>query len=683
MSFAARLAAEIQQLQKDGVYKRLNYLESPQGARVRMEGRGEVVILSSNNYLGLCNVPEVVQAGRDALDKYGAGTGSVRFICGTFTVHRELEQALARFVGCESSLSYVSCWNANEGLCPTLLTEQDIVISDQLNHASIIDSVRLAKAITKCQTAVYKHSDMADLEDRLKAASGNRLRLIFTDGIFSMEGDIARLPDIVALAKRYDAVVAMDDSHATGVLGKTGRGTAEHFGMLGQVDIITSTLGKALGGAAGGFTAGPAALTDYLTQRSRPQLFSNALPPTVAASALAAVKHAEGHPEQLGGPPAREREVLPRPPHGAGVQAAAGRDADHTGDPGRDVQGDSDERAAVGRGCVRDGLRIPGGSTGPRAGALPGLRGAFPRRPGLCARGFPEGGEPAGADLTILASTTTVVSLHLTSLLPKRPTSSSFAIGWLNLLARNVLDSYLRSLLGRCPMKLVSRLSLGALAGGAPLEPPSPERPDYGWEPRFPVMQWGGGRRCPSPTRPISSPCTSTPSSVGTGSSPASGPRCTWAMSEAFFTTAAVAQITDANSGSGVRNVSFSNVRRLSIGVMAIPLDGHIQPMIGGGFSIVQILNPVIDCSGADATTTCASFSDSSLAAQAASDQSSKAFAWGAFGLQINFGRLGLFGQATVTSAAQQFMLDGPTYSVVAGLRYSLGSSKEDITESN
>jgi glycine C-acetyltransferase len=297
MSLAARLTAELEQFRKDGVYKRLNYLESPQGARVKMEGRGEVVILSSNNYLGLCNVPEVVQAGKDALDQYGAGTGSVRFICGTFTVHRELEQALARFVGCESSLSYVSCWNANEGLCPTLLGEQDIVISDQLNHASIIDSIRLAKTITKCQTAVYKHSDLGDLEERLKAAAGSRLRVIFTDGIFSMEGDIARLPEIVALAKQYDAVVAVDDSHATGVLGRTGRGTAEHFGMVGQVDIITSTLGKALGGAAGGFTAGPTALTDYLTQRSRPQLFSNALPPTVAASALAAVRYAEGHPE--------------------------------------------------------------------------------------------------------------------------------------------------------------------------------------------------------------------------------------------------------------------------------------------------------------------------------------------------------------------------------------------------
>ena len=297
MSFAARLASELDQFRRDGVYKRLNYLASPQAARVRMEGRGEVVILSSNNYLGLCSAPAVVEAGKRALDQYGAGTGSVRFICGTFTIHRELEAALARFVGCESALTYGSCWNANEGLCPTLLGEQDIVISDQLNHASIIDSIRLAKTITKCQTAVYRHSDMADLEQRLKAAKDRRLRLIFSDGIFSMEGDIARLPDIAALARKYDAVVAIDDSHATGVLGQTGRGTAEHFGMVGEVDIITSTLGKALGGAAGGFTAGPAALTDYLTQRSRPQLFSNALPPTVAGSALAAVRHVEQHPE--------------------------------------------------------------------------------------------------------------------------------------------------------------------------------------------------------------------------------------------------------------------------------------------------------------------------------------------------------------------------------------------------
>ena len=297
MSFMAQLQDELAEFKKEGVYKRLNYLESPQDPRVTMEGRGEVVILSSNNYLGLCDVPDVVAAGKAALDRFGAGTASVRFICGTFTIHRELEEALAKFVGCESALTYVSCWNANEGLCPTVLSEPDLVVSDQLNHASIIDSIRLAKAITKCQTAVYKHSDMADLEAKLRGAPNARRKLIFTDGIFSMEGDIAKLPDLVTLASKYDAVLAVDDSHATGVLGANGRGIAEHYDMVGKVDIITSTLGKALGGAAGGFTAGPLALTDYLTQRSRPQLFSNALPPTVAASSLAAVRHLEAHPE--------------------------------------------------------------------------------------------------------------------------------------------------------------------------------------------------------------------------------------------------------------------------------------------------------------------------------------------------------------------------------------------------
>jgi glycine C-acetyltransferase len=298
-NFAASLDSALDQFREEGVYKRLNYLESPQAARVRMEGRGEVLVMSSNNYLGLCDEPSVVQAGKDALDKYGAGTGSVRFICGTFTIHREIEKALAGFVGTESSLTYVSAWNANEGLTATVVEEGDVVISDALNHASIIDSMRLAKAITKCATAVYKHSDMDDLKARLEAARGARRRLIWTDGVFSMEGDIAKLPDILQLARDHDAIVAVDDSHGTGVLGERGRGTAEYHGVLGEVDIITSTLGKALGGAAGGFTAAPAALTDFLTQRSRPQLFSNALPPTVAGSALAAVRFVEQHPERV------------------------------------------------------------------------------------------------------------------------------------------------------------------------------------------------------------------------------------------------------------------------------------------------------------------------------------------------------------------------------------------------
>jgi glycine C-acetyltransferase len=234
-----------------------------------------------------------------ALDRFGAGTASVRFICGTFTVHRALEQACARLVGTPASLSFVSCWNANEAVPGTLLGEDDIVISDQLNHASIIDGIRLAKAITKCQTGVYKHADLGDLEDKLKAAKDRRVRMVVTDGVFSMEGAIAKLPDIAEICRKHDAVLVVDDSHSTGVLGRTGRGTAEHFGMVGEIDIITSTLGKALGGAAGGFVASTESVCDYLTQRARPQLFSNALPPTVAASALASVEYLEHHPERV------------------------------------------------------------------------------------------------------------------------------------------------------------------------------------------------------------------------------------------------------------------------------------------------------------------------------------------------------------------------------------------------
>ena len=298
-AFTAGLEAKLQQLRDDKVYKRLNYLDSPQSARVQMEGRGEVLILSSNNYLGLAAEPDVVNAGIDALTRYGAGTASVRFICGTFTIHRTLEQGLARFVGTEASMSYVSAWNANEGFTATVVEEGDLVLSDALNHASIIDSIRLAKSITKCQTGVYKHVDLDDLRAKLSAGRSAKRRIIWSDGVFSMEGSIAPLPDLLQIAREYDAVLVIDDSHATGVLGQMGRGTAEHFGVLGEVDVITSTLGKALGGAAGGFVAGSAALCDYLTQRSRPQLFSNALPPTVAASSLAAVEFIEAHPERV------------------------------------------------------------------------------------------------------------------------------------------------------------------------------------------------------------------------------------------------------------------------------------------------------------------------------------------------------------------------------------------------
>jgi glycine C-acetyltransferase len=294
-----RLASELEQFIRDGTYKRLNFLDSPQGPRVHMEGRGEVIILSSNNYLGLCNEPAVVRAGKEALVRFGAGTASVRFICGTFTIHRALEAACARLVGTPAALSFVSAWNANEAVPGTLLTEQDLIVSDQLNHASIIDGIRLAKAITKCQTAVYQHGNLGDLDAKLAAGRDRRVKMVVTDGVFSMEGAVAKLPDLVELCRRHEAILVVDDSHGTGVLGETGRGTAEHLGVLGEVDMITSTLGKALGGAAGGFVAASAAVCDYLTQRARPQLFSNALPPTVAASSMASIEYLEAHPERV------------------------------------------------------------------------------------------------------------------------------------------------------------------------------------------------------------------------------------------------------------------------------------------------------------------------------------------------------------------------------------------------
>jgi glycine C-acetyltransferase len=290
---------QLEQFRRDGVYKSFNYLESPQAPRVTMEGRGQVIILSSNNYLGLSDDPVVMAAGKAGIDQFGAGTASVRFICGTFTIHRDLEIACARLVGTAAAVSFVSCWNANEALPATILTERDIVLSDQLNHASIIDAMRLAKSITKCETGVFKHGDYADLDARLAAASGREVKLVVSDGIFSMEGSIVNLPALLEVCRRHGAMLWLDDSHATGVLGERGRGTAEHFGLHGQVDIITSTLGKALGGAAGGFLAGSSALCDYVMQRARPQLFTNALPATVAASALAAIEVLEAEPGRV------------------------------------------------------------------------------------------------------------------------------------------------------------------------------------------------------------------------------------------------------------------------------------------------------------------------------------------------------------------------------------------------
>ncbi len=287
--------AELNAMREGGTLKTFRYIDSPMDTQVDIEGRGETLVLSSNNYLGLANHPEVIEAGRDALTHYGAGTASVRFICGTFTVHEKIEAALAKLHHTEAALTYVSCWAANTGLMPAIAGDGDVLISDALNHASLIDGCRMSKA----KRMIYKHSDMGELEAKLKEAQGSRRIFIVTDGVFSMEGDIAKLPEIVALAEKYAAAIILDDSHGVGVMGAHGRGTAEHFGVEDKIDIVTGTLGKGLGGAAGGYVAASRAVIDYLNQVSRPQLFSNALPATIAASALKAIEVMEREPQRV------------------------------------------------------------------------------------------------------------------------------------------------------------------------------------------------------------------------------------------------------------------------------------------------------------------------------------------------------------------------------------------------
>jgi len=274
----------LQEIRDAGLWKAERILESSQGAHVKVTGR-EVLNFCANNYLGLSAHPLVIAAARAALDDRGYGLSSVRFICGTQDRHKELEGAISRFLGTEDTILYSSCFDANGGLFEALLGEDDAIISDALNHASIIDGVRLCKA----ERHRYAHDDMADLEAKLLATAGKRLRMIATDGVFSMDGDIARLDQICDLADKYDALVMVDDSHATGVLGATGRGTAEHRGVMGRVDVYTSTLGKALGGASGGFTSGRKEIVDLLRNRSRPYLFSNTLAPPIVAGSLAAI----------------------------------------------------------------------------------------------------------------------------------------------------------------------------------------------------------------------------------------------------------------------------------------------------------------------------------------------------------------------------------------------------------
>jgi len=290
--FLQRLQSDLQSLREQGLYKGERVLASPQSGVVRT-GEREVVNLCANNYLGLANHPAVREAGHRALDRCGYGMASVRFICGTQVVHKQLEERLSRFLGMEAAILYSSCFDANGGLFETILDERDAVISDALNHASIIDGIRLCKA----QRLRYANNDMGELEKCLQQAQGARTRLIATDGVFSMDGIIADLPGICELAERYAALVMVDDSHATGFMGAHGRGTPEHCGVEGRIDILTGTLGKALGGGSGGYVAARAPVIEWLRQRSRPYLFSNSIPPVVAAVSLRVLDLIENEPE--------------------------------------------------------------------------------------------------------------------------------------------------------------------------------------------------------------------------------------------------------------------------------------------------------------------------------------------------------------------------------------------------
>lgn len=283
-SVKTQLQKELQAIKAKNLYKTERVLETPQGPEITVNGK-KVLNFCANNYLGLANDPRVIQAAKDALDRWGYGLSSVRFICGTQEIHKELEQKISDFLGTEDTILYSSCFDANGGLFETLTTNEDVIISDELNHASIIDGIRLSKAEKK----IYKHLDMADLETKLKESTNARRRLVATDGVFSMDGDIADLKSLCDLADKYDALVMVDDSHATGFIGPTGRGTPEHNQVVDRVDIITSTLGKALGGASGGFTSGRQEIIDWLRQRSRTYLFSNSLAPVIVATSLAVI----------------------------------------------------------------------------------------------------------------------------------------------------------------------------------------------------------------------------------------------------------------------------------------------------------------------------------------------------------------------------------------------------------
>ena len=368
--------SEIAGIKGAGLLKEERYIRSPQDAEIDVEYPAgappkHVINLCANNYLGLSSHPDVVAAARKGLDTRGYGMSSVRFICGTQDIHRDLERRLTAFLGTEDTLLFPSCMDANAGVFEAILGEQDVTIADRLIHASLVDGIRLCKATQDS----YKHSDMGHLEEKLQLHQDKRFRMIVTDGVFSMDGDLAKLDEIVALAEKYDAMVCVDDSHSTGFIGKTGRGTQEHCGVVGKIDVITTTLGKAMGGASGGCVSGRKELVEMCRQRARPYLFSNTVAPVIVAGAIKVLEilcQVHGPARQAG----VERVVLAQAPRGRGLRREEGRQPDRAGDA-------LQRQARAGRGArpvrrrhLRGGVLLPGGAEGAGADPHPALGGA-------------------------------------------------------------------------------------------------------------------------------------------------------------------------------------------------------------------------------------------------------------------------------------------------------------------
>ena len=394
--FDQQLAKTLDEIKAQGLYKTERIITTPQDAHIAVAGGKRVLNLCANNYLGLADHPALIAAAKEALDTHGFGMASVRFICGTQDIHKELESALTKFLGTEETILYPSAFDANGGLFETILTDKDAVISDELNHASIIDGIRLCKA----QRFRYKHNDMADLEAKLREASNAKVKLIATDGCFSMDGTIAELKSICDLADKYGALVMIDDAHATGFLGKRGRGTHEYREVMGRIDIITGTLGKALGGASGGFTSARQHIVELLRQRSRPYLFSNSVAPHIVAATLESPRTSELVQPSYATSWKRTRNIFASRPNGTWTHDQARGPSNRSNYDRRCGEVAKVCRPHAGERRLRYRLLLSGGATWHGAGAHAGQRSAFPRRFGIrrqCLRGDERGAEVAVA----------------------------------------------------------------------------------------------------------------------------------------------------------------------------------------------------------------------------------------------------------------------------------------------